>query len=261
MTSSSLGRARRIASVGALCAGLVVGTTGLVGCGAEKDPDAGTNGVGKLSAAKIQRKAETAAKGADSVRLAGSVVSKGATYKLDMKLTEDGGSGEVRFKNRTFELLRVDGQLFLKADADFWASQGDSSQGGRGEQQPDSADELAADKLDGKYVKVPEGDPAYKQLSGFTDKELLLDGLLTLHGKLSTGARGSADGKRTIEVSGDKGAGGTLHVSLEGTAYPLRLERAGGAGTLRLTDWETDFEFSKPDARQVVDYGKQLPTS
>ncbi|WP_408909680.1 hypothetical protein [Streptomyces luteolus] len=261
MTTSALGRARRTALAGALCVGLVAGMTGLVGCGAEEDPDAGTNGVGKLSAAKIQRKAQNAAKSADSLRLTGSVVSKGATYKLDMKLTEDGGSGEVRLKNRTFELLRVDGQLYLKADADFWASQGDSSQGGRGQGKPDSADELAADKLDGKYVKVPEGDPAYKQLSGFTDKGLLLDGLLTLHGTLSAGERGTADGKRTVEVSGDKGAGGTLHVSLEGTAYPLRLERAGGAGTLLLTDWDKDFVFRKPDASHTVDYGKQLPTS
>ncbi|MFM9370345.1 hypothetical protein [Streptomyces sp. Da 82-17] len=257
MTATALGRARRTALAGAVCIGLVAGMTGLVGCGAEEDPDAGTNGVGKLSAAKIQRKAQAAAKSANSVRLAGSVVSKGATYKLDMKLTEDGGSGEVRSKDRTFELLRVGGQLYLKADADFWASQG-----GRGEQgAPDSADEVAADKLDGKYVKVPEGDPAYKQLSGFTDKGLLLDGLLTLHGKLSAGERGTADGKRTVKVSGDKGAGGTLHVSLEGTAYPLRLERAGGAGTLRLTDWGTDFQFRKPDGRDVLDYGKQLPTS
>ncbi|MDI3389281.1 hypothetical protein QIS99_24225 [Streptomyces sp. B-S-A8] len=235
--------------------------TGLTGCGAEQDPDAGTNGVGKLSATKIQRRAQNAAESANSVRLSGSVVSKGTTYKLDMKLTEDGGSGEVRFEDGRFELLRVDGQLYLKADADFWSTEGDSSQGGRGKDEPDSADELAADKLDGKYVKVPQGDPAYKQLSGFTDKGLLLDGLLTLHGKLSAGERGTADGKRTVAVSGDKGAGGTLHVSLEGTAYPLRLERAGGAGTLRMTDWNTKFRFRKPDARHTVDYGKKLPTS
>ncbi|MFC7305012.1 hypothetical protein ACFQVC_12370 [Streptomyces monticola] len=260
MTATALGRARRTTLAGAVCAGLVAGMTGLVGCGADEDPDAGTNGVGKLSAAKIEAKTQAAAKDAGSVRLAGSVVSKGATYKLDMKLTGDGGSGEVRSKDRTFELLRVDGQLYLKADAEFWNTQGGKgSQGGRDE--PGKADDAAAGKLDGKYVKVPQGDAAYKQLSGFTDKDLLLDGLLTLHGKLAKGERGRADGKRTITISGDKGSGGTLAVSLDGRPYPLRLERAGGAGTLQLTDWDKPFELKEPDKDQTVDYGKQLPTS
>ncbi|NBE54353.1 hypothetical protein [Streptomyces boluensis] len=244
MTATALGRARRTVLAGALCAGLVAGMTGLTGCGAEEDPDAGTNGVGKLSAAKIQHKALSAAKVAGSVRLSGSVVSKGAAYKLDMRLTDNGGSGEVRSKNGTFELLRVGNELYLKADAGFW-----------------STDEPAADKLDGKYVKVPPGDPAYKQFSGFTDKDLLLDGLLTLHGKLSVGARGTADGKRTIKVSGDKGAGGSLDVSLEGTAYPLLLARAGGAGQIRLTDWDKDVDLKAPGQGQTVDYGRQLPSS
>lgn len=248
MTATALGRARRTAIAGALCAGLVAGMTGLAGCGAEENPDAGTNGVAKLPAAKIQQKAQTAAKVARSVRLAGSVVSKGSTYKLDMRLTDDGGSGEVRSKGRMFELLRVGGQLYLKADAGFWSSQGKGSQG-------------SADKLDGKYVKVPQGDPAYKQFSGFTDKDLLLDGLLTLHGKLSAGERGTADGKRTVKVSGDKGAGGTLDVSLDGTPYPLFLERAGGAGQIRLTDWDKAVDLKEPDQGETVDYGKQLPTS
>ncbi|PJT45510.1 hypothetical protein CWI85_38340, partial [Streptomyces albidoflavus] len=42
-------------------------------------------------------------------------------------------------------------------------------------------------------------------------------------------------------VSGDGGAGGTLDVSLEGTAYPLRLTRAGDAGELRMRDWNEKF--------------------
>ncbi|MGW0735065.1 hypothetical protein [Streptomyces sp. NPDC002851] len=255
MTLLALGRARRTALASAVCAGIVAGMTGLTGCGGgstEKNPDAGTNGIGKLTAAKIQDEAQQAARSASSVRLAGSVVSKGATYKLDMRLTGDGGSGEVTSKDRTFELLRIGGHLYLKADGRFWASQG--GEGGK-------ADQAAAGKLDGKFVKVPQGDPSYKQLSGFTDKDLLLEGLLTLHGKASTGARGKVDGKRTIKISGDKGAGGTLDVSLEGKPYPLRLARAGDAGVLHLTDWDKDFDLEEPPKSDTVDYGKQLPTS
>ena len=66
-------------------------TVGAHGCG--DDPDAGTNGVGKLSAEDIQTKTRAAADAADAVRLSGNVVSKGGTYKLDMRLKADGGTG------------------------------------------------------------------------------------------------------------------------------------------------------------------------
>ncbi|WP_156725915.1 hypothetical protein [Streptomyces apocyni] len=249
------GRSRRRALVSAVCAGLVAGITGLAGCSSPPpppDPDKGTNGIGKLSATKIQSRSLKAAAAADSVRLSGSLVSKGQTYKLEMALTGDGGSGEVTSQDRMFHLLRIGKQLFLKADAAFWTRGGeDGKSGGAG----------VSDKLDGKYVKVPQGDPAYQQLSGFTDKDKLLKGLLTLHGKLATGERSEVAGQRAIRISGDAGAGGTLAVSLEGTPYPLLMERAGGAGSLRLTDWGKDVALEEPDKDETVDYGQQLPTS
>ncbi|NGO08563.1 hypothetical protein G5C60_13260 [Streptomyces sp. HC44] len=249
------GRTHRAALMSAMCA-LVVTGTGLTGCGGE-DPNAGTNGVGKLPADEIQARTNKAARGADAVHLSGSVVSNGRTYKLDMRLKADGGTGSVTAQGTTFRLLRVGEHLFLKADADFWDhedGQGDKGDGGH-------ADTEAADKLDGMYVKVPQGDPAYKRFSGFTDKDVLLDGLLTLHGTLATDGHHERFGIRTIRITGDKGSGGTLDVSLEGKPYPLVLARAGGAGTLRLTEWGKDFTLEEPAKNEMVDYGQQLPTS
>ncbi|MFJ9583269.1 LolA-like protein [Streptomyces acidicola] len=245
-------RTRRGAMVSAICALLVAGS-GLTGC-AKDDPDEGTNGVGKLSAAKIQSRTASAAKSADTVRLSGTVVSKGRTYKLDMRLAEDGGTGSVTSEGSTFRLLRVGEHLFLKADKEFWEHEDDK--GGDSE-----SDRAAADKLNGMYVKVPTGDPSYQRFSGFTDKDVLLDGLLTLHGDLSTAGRHEQAGIRTIRISGDEGSGGTLDVSLEGTPYPLRLVRAGDAGTIRLSDWGKPFSLEEPTEKEVVDYGQQLPTS
>jgi hypothetical protein len=235
--------------VSALCA-LAVGM-GLAGCG--EDPDAGTNGVGKLSAAQIQAKTQAAAGSVDAVRLSGSVVTSGRTYKLDMSLKADGGTGSVTAQGATFHVLRVGEQLFLKADAAFWNKE-DGKSG-------DGSDTAAADKLEGKYVKVPTGDPSYKKFSGFTDKDLLLDGLLTLHGTLATDGHHEQSGTRTVRITGDGGSGGTLDVSLEGEPYPLLLERAGGAGTLRFSSWGKDFALEEPAKDETVDYGKQLPTS
>ncbi|MEU1539162.1 hypothetical protein [Actinacidiphila glaucinigra] len=213
---------------------LIAGATGCAG-----DPDAGTNGVGKLPAETIEKRARTAADAADTVRLTGTVVSRGLTYTLDMRLRGNGGLGEVTSKGSTFELLRVGDDLYLKAGAGFYG------------------DQVGA-KLKNKYVKVPAADPAYDQFSGFTDKEVLLEGLFVLRGALTVGDHRTVGGVRTIAVSADGGDGGTIDVSLEGKPYPLRYERAGGAGTLTMDDWGKDFTLRAPDEDDVVDYGKAV---
>ncbi|MFI1736453.1 hypothetical protein [Streptomyces sioyaensis] len=235
-------RTGRAALVAAVCAALAAALTG---CGGE-DPDAGTNGLGKLPPTKIESKARAAAQRAGTVHLSGNVVSQGRTYKLDMSLAKDGAKGELTTKAAAFQVLRVGNALYLKADASFWAGEKGGASGG------------AASKLDGKYVKVPAADPVYKRFSGFTDKDTLLAGLLGLHGKLTAGDRSDVDGDRTIRLAAAGGAGGTLDVSLDGTPYPLRLQRAGGAGVLRLDDWGKRVDLKAPAGGQVVDYGSKI---
>ncbi|UQX02853.1 hypothetical protein [Streptomyces sp. RerS4] len=235
-------RLRRAAFIGALCAGLAVTGTG---CGGVvEDPDKGTNGVGKLSADKIEDQAKAAATGASSVHLSGTLVSGGKSFTLDMRLKADGGSGEVKSQDdTTFQLLRVGEQLYLKAGAAFWGTSD------------------SAGKLGDKYVKVPEGDPSYKQFRGFTDMHVLLDGLLGLQGKLTKGAYTKVGQTRVVPVSADAGRGGKLSVSLDGTPYPLLMERAGGAGRVELSEWGKPFPLDPPSQDQTVDYGSQLPTT
>lgn len=243
----------------ALCVGLA---SALGACAA--DPDEGTNGVGRLDATAIEQKAQTAADAAKAVRLSGTLVSKGGTYKLNMRLKQDGASGSVTTKNSTFELLRVGDALFLKADAGFWdhedgagASAAPAASEGSGS---GDAGSEAADTLGDKYVKVPEDDPSYKQLRGFTDMNLLLDGLIGLHGDRVKGDHDKIGGVRTINVRGGEDAmGGSLDVSLEGVPYPLRFARGGGAGVVILSEWDKDFPLAEPEKGQTLDYGKQLP--
>ncbi|ARF75061.1 hypothetical protein ACPEIF_01775 [Streptomyces sp. NPDC012600] len=232
-----------------LCGGLVAALTACAG----EDPDKGTNGIGKLSAEQIDKKTRAAADSADGVRLAGTLVSKGGTYMLNMKLSDKGGTGSVSSKKRNFVLLRIEDELFIKADADFWTHE----EGGKA----GASDQEAAEKLGGKYVKVPKDDPSYRQLRGFTDKKVLLDGLLPLHGTLNKGSRDTVAGHRTIQLLGGKGEGGALDVSLEGKPYPVRVARGGGGGTVSLADWGRAFPLEAPDKDDTVDYGGQLPKS
>lgn len=244
-------RTRRSAALAAaVCGGLLAS---LVACGGE-DPDKGTNGVQNLPPKKIEKKARAAVEEADSVRLSGTIVTKGHTYRLEMRLKDTGAIGEVATKGgETFSLLRVQKELYLKAGAGFWI---DQEKGGKGE--PSDADRAAAQKLEGKYVKVPSGDPAYDQLSGFTQMDVLLEGLLVLSGERSTGERGEIDGVRTVQVLAAGGEGGSMAVSLEGRPFPLRLQRAGGAGTVELDEWNKGFAVHAPKDDNVVDYGKKI---
>lgn len=224
----------------ALAAGGVLG-----GClGAGGNPDAGTNGVAKLPPGTIRTKALAAARSAGAVRLAGTVTSNGRTYRLDMRLRNNGGVGEVTSQGATFQLLRVDSALYLKAGAGFYATSGSKDA------------QAAAAELSGKYVKVPPSDPAYAQFSGFTDKKVLLAGLFVLDGAPTLGPHRKVDGARTIAVEGAQG--GSLDVALKGAPYPVRYQRAGNAGTLTLSDWNDDFSLAAPGSSAVVDYGKSL---
>ncbi|NJP52370.1 hypothetical protein HCJ93_20500 [Streptomyces sp. SBST2-5] len=254
MIPISQGRSRWAAPALAVCVLLVAGA-GLTGC-SEEDPDAGTNGVGRLSPQEIQSRTQKAAASVDTVRLHGTVVTKGRTYKLDMRVKSEGGIGSVTTEGETFRLLRVGDELFLKAGAEFWGRGGKGADGGG-----TRADAAAAAKLAEKYVKVPKGDPSYKKFSGFTDKDVLLGGLLTLHGELATDGHHEQGGVRTIRITGDDGSGGTLDVSLEGQPFPLRLVRAGKAGVLTFSSWGADFPLKKPAKDETLDYGKQLPSS
>jgi hypothetical protein len=234
---------RTVLPLGTLCAGTLL-LTGCLGLGGG-DPDAGTNGVAKLPPGTIEQQARAAADTAPTVRLSGTVVSDGQTFRLDMRLRSDGGVGEVTTKGSTFQLLRTGDDLYLKAGADFYGDAGD-----------DKDSKAAAAKLNGKYVKVPTTDPAYRQFSGFTDKKTLLADLFVFDGTLQRGAHGTVDTTKTIALNGSRG--GSLDISLNGKPYPLRYQRAGNAGTLTLTDWAQDFTLTPPGKDAVVDYGKSV---
>ncbi|WP_243741130.1 hypothetical protein [Streptomyces sp. 8K308] len=245
VSSTFPGWRRVVTAVG--CAGLLA--IGPVGCGGEEDPDAGTNGLASLTPAEIEERAEAAAGEATAVRLSGTVITEGESFRLDVRLGVDGGFGEVSAEGgETFELLRVEQDLYMKADAAFWESEGI----------PEELESDPAETLEGMYVRVAEDDPAYEQLTAFTDMNVLFDNLLTLDGEREVGERGEVDGTQTISVLADGGAGGTLDVALIGTPYPLRLQRPGEAGELLMSDWDEDFDLHAPEEDQILDYGDEL---
>ena len=158
-------------------------TAALTACGGE-DPDAGTNGVGKLPAGRrSRRKARTAADAADAVRLSGTLVSKGGTYKLDMRLKDDGGTGLASPRRAApSSCCGSARQLYLKADAGFWSHEDGKGGATARRTRP------AADKLDDKYVKVPaRATPRTSSSAASRTRTSCSTACSTLHGKLDNG--------------------------------------------------------------------------
>ncbi|WP_255308013.1 hypothetical protein [Streptomyces marincola] len=234
---------------GAACAAVLAVAT--PACGGAEEPEVETNGLDELAPAEIEERARQAAAEAPTVRLSGTVLVGDSSFRLDVRLGDAGAVGEVSVEGVTFEVLRVGEDLYIKADAAFWES----------EAIPEELESDPAEKLGGKYVRVAPDDPAYAEVSGFTDKDTLLDGLLTLDGERATSEEhGEIDGMETLRVEGNAGAGGALEVALFGTPYPLWIERGGDAGELSMNDWGEEFSLNPPPEDEVVDYGDAMIT-
>ncbi|NYI08101.1 hypothetical protein [Allostreptomyces psammosilenae] len=100
----------------------------LTGCTAAAS-DPGSNLIGDDTPDRALQRAREAAAAAESVHLAGTVVSADREYELDMRLGADGAIGRITTDGRTFELLRVGEDLYLKGGEDFYAGPRESSEG------------------------------------------------------------------------------------------------------------------------------------
>ena len=162
----------------------------------------------------------------------------------------NGGTGSVTSKENTFALLRIGEELFLKADAGFW----NDAEGRRRERCQ------AADKLGGKYVKVPEDDPAYKQLRGFTEKDVSSTGCCPCTAS-QQGRPGAGGGVRTVRDHRWQGRGRRTGRLPEGHSVPAAAGPWRWRGTLTLADWGKAFTLEAPAEDDTVDYGGSCPTS
>lgn len=187
---------------------------------------------------QLMRKSGAAAK---SVRMRGTYTNNGQELQIDaagdragrtMKLLVNFGLGGI-------EVLKVNDDFYIKADAAFWTRLDGSA----------AISALAA----GKYVKVPPGSAA-----GMGDFRLgaLLDQVLANDvfsaGRLNTKVKTTdVDGVPAYLLTTKVGGDAKIYVSADGQA---RLLRAGGtkSGTLDFTEWDSVVPTSAPPANQLV---------
>ncbi len=201
---------------------LVTGALLLTGCGGDSPLEGKTGSeVAELAANALEE--------SGAVHMAGAMTTDGETGEVDLQLQGDDAAGSITLGGMEIELISVDGDVFMKASPEFWASFG--------------MPEDAATQLDGEWVAVP-GDAA----ADFADFSLA---------GIAEELRSPSDIEdetRSDELKGDnvviveRKDGGSLTVADDDPAYPLQLKGGGDSeGTLAFTDHGKKRDISAPD--------------
>jgi hypothetical protein len=219
-----------------LVVSVAIGVLALAGCGGSS-----SNGVASKSAEEILSTAVTAAKGASSVHLRGSVTSGGKPLALDFQLANSrGATGSMTLNGARAELVLVGGKVYLKGSADFWKLVA-GAQGA-----------AAAQLLKDRWIVAPASGE-FASLVQITDVNALMTQLSENHGTLTKGAETTVDGQKVIAVVSSKG--GTLYVATTGKPYPVQLSKSGSdGGKFSFDKWGASVKLEAP--KGAVDLSK-----
>ncbi|TMK97144.1 MAG: hypothetical protein E6G34_13570 [Actinobacteria bacterium] len=214
-------------SVAATLALLLLAALALASCGGSSG-----NGIASKTPTEILALSKQAADSANSVHVAGSIVSKGSPLTLDLfLLAGKGARGRLSEGGSSFELIETGGTVYLRGSAAFYRRIGGAA---------------AAQLLNGKWLKAPASTPSFASLGSLTDLRRLIDSTLADHGTLAKGATTSVNGQRVVGLN-DTSKGGTLYVAATGKPYPIQIARTGANGGRVIFDrWNAPVSLTAP---------------
>jgi hypothetical protein len=201
----------------------------LAGCAGSSARD---NGVASRTPAQIVALATSAAVGAASVHVAGSIVGEGKPISLNMELdAQKGGQGRVTLGDLSIELVNVDRAVYIKTGAAFYSR---------------FAGHAAARALRGRWLRGSNTVGPLASFTSLTNLRKLLSGTLAGHGALSRAASTTVEGRQAVAVS-DAAGNGTLYVASTGTPYPLEIvKRGANGGKLVFNKWNQPVSLAVP---------------
>jgi hypothetical protein len=201
----------------------------LAGCGGGGSSG---SGVTAKTATEIFAATKTAADGATSVHVSGSLVSGGAPLTLDLSLaTGKGGRGQISSNGLGFELIHTGGTVYINGSPAFYRH---------------FAGPSAAQLLQGKWLKAPANTGEFASIGSLTDPRKLLDAGLASHGTLTKGATTTINGQPVIAIT-DGTKGGTIYVATTGKPYPIQITKGGSeGGKITFDQWDVPVSITAP---------------
>jgi hypothetical protein len=200
----------------------------LTGCGSSTSG----NGVASKTPAEIVAGAKILADAANSVHVYGSLQSGGSPTSFDLYLlTSKGGRGQLSADGRSFEVIQIHGNVYIKGSPAFYSH---------------IAGPSAAQLLQGRWLQAPAGTGSLASIASLTNLAKLVDTTLPAHGTLSKGAATTVAGQKVIAVT-DTSTGGTLYVATTGPPYPVEITMGGaGGGSISFSGWNQPLSITKP---------------
>jgi hypothetical protein len=216
----------RIALLAAL---LAAGALATAGCGSSSSSG---NGIESKSPEQILEATKTAAAGAASVHIRGSIVASGKPITLDMELLAGkGGKGTISQEGFTIQLVQTGGAVYINGSAEFYKHVANSA---------------AAALLQGKWLKAPANSGELASLAELTDLSKLIDTALADHGTLTKGETTTVEGHEAVVLE-DKAKGGRLYVAATGKPYPLQITKTGNEkGKVVFNRWDQPVTLEAP---------------
>jgi hypothetical protein len=221
---------RRLASLPVLLS--VFAAVLLAGCGSTSSAG---NGLASKTPAQILAAAKSAAAGAASVHVAGSIVSEGKPISIDMELVgengvgDNGGKGRLTVGGLGIQLIEVDRAVYVKGSSAFYTH---------------FAGATAARVLKDKWLKGSAERGPLASLASLADLGKLIDSTLEDHGTLVRKASSTVGAQRAVGVS-DASNDGTLYVAATGTPYPLAIVKSD-AGRIVFDRWNKQVSLAAP---------------
>jgi hypothetical protein len=218
----------------------VVAVLLLAGCGSTSSP--AEHGVASKSPAEILAASKSAAVGAATVHVAGSILSEGKPISLDMELVgsngvgDNGGRGRLTLGGLGIKLIAIDKAVYVKGNNAFYTH---------------FAGAKAARLLHGKWLKGSAEHGPLASFASLADLGKVIDSTLQDHGRLSSVGTATVNGQKAVGVTdaATGGDGGTLYVAASGAPYPLELVKPGfaaGAGKLVFDRWNKPVTLMPP---------------
>ncbi|HEY4810471.1 MAG TPA: hypothetical protein VIH71_05365 [Solirubrobacteraceae bacterium] len=217
---------------------LVLTVIVLAGCGSSTSD---SNSVASKTPAQILDAAKSAAAGAATVHVAGSILSQGEPISLDMELVgisgvgDNGGRGHLTLGGLGVKLIAIDKAVYVKGNDAFYTH---------------FAGAKAAHLLRGKWLKGSAEHGPLAAFASLVDLSKVIDSTLQDHGPLSSAGTTTVNGQKAVGVT-DRAKDGTLYVAATGVPYPLEIVKSGrgtSAGKLVFDRWNAPVTFSPPTA-------------
>ncbi len=219
----------------------------LTGCGG--DSGGGEPFEGQ-SADDIAAKAVEATQQAKSLHMKGDVrPENGGTVTIDVSVDQEKncegtiGTGEARA-----DVRHTDATLYLRGDEQYWQN--------ALQQQPGASQQMAQ-KLDGKWVKMPASDAA---TAGVCDKQgfiAAMDEDRSERQGMKRDGTTEVGGEDALKLTKKTSDGETLalYVATEGEPYILKTTTEGGKspGSVTFSEYNEPVEAEQPPAGQTVD--------